>query len=198
MGNPLPRSLRRRLLQHPINLFQTQPPRLRHAEIRKQQTKAADTAPHEKHFRPQIALILIDDVGRDDRDDAVPEPVARRRERHALGADGEREEFPDHGPRGGAPGGCEGEDVDADKGDEDFGGGVGVGSGGADDGDGEFAEEHEDGAVDEEGASAEALNGVEGERGGADVDDVDDDGDEEGVADAGLLEEGGSIVECID
>ncbi len=154
MRDPPPRSPRRRLLQHAINLFETQALRLRHAKIRKQQTETTGTTPDEKNLGSQIALVLVHDVGCDDGDDAIPEPIARRRERHAFGADGQGEELADDGPCGGAPGGCEREDIDAHKGDEDFISGVGVRGGGTDDGDDEFADEHEDGAVDEEGASA--------------------------------------------
>ena len=53
-----------------------------------------------------------------------------------------------------------------------------------DNGDNELADEHSEGTVDEEGSSSELLDGVEGDRGGAHVDNREDHGDEKRVIDS--------------
>ncbi len=60
----------------------------------------------------------------------------------------------------------------------------------------ELADQHAEGAPDQDGAAAEALDGPEGERRGEDVDEGEDERDEEGVVDgAGGLKEGRRVVE---
>jgi hypothetical protein len=59
-----------------------------------------------------------------------------------------------------------------------------------------LADQHTEGADDEERATAELLNGVEGYWSRADVDKSEDQGDQEGVADGiGRLEERCGVVE---
>lgn len=133
---------------------------------------------------------------RDDGNDAVPQPVGGGRQTDTAGADLQGEDLADDDPGAGAPGGGEEEDVDADEGDHG-GDGLGVvGQDGADDGDDELADDHAEGAPDEDGAAAEALNGPEGDGRRAHVDQVGDERDEERVLDrAERLEEGGAKVE---
>jgi len=60
---------------------------------------------------------VADEVGGDDGNDAVPEPVGRGRETDTTGADGEGEDLADEDPRSGAPGHGEDGDVQANEGD---------------------------------------------------------------------------------
>ncbi len=196
MRNPPGTSPRRSLLHHAIHLLQAQPFRLRYTKVRKEQTQTTCTAPNKEDLGPQIPLIGIHHIRRHHPNNTIPEPVTRRRERHALGSDREREQLADDDPGSGTPGGGKGEDVEADECNEDLACGAGARGGGADDGDDEFGDQHKEGTIDEEGAAAEAFDSIEGERGGADVDDVSYDSYQKGVSDAGLLEEGCAVVDC--
>lgn len=70
-------------------------------------------------------------------------------------------------------------------------------NGNTDDGDEELADEHPESSVDEERATTESLDSVEGDRGGADVDDGEDHGDEERVGDStSRSEERSRVVEA--
>ncbi len=51
------------------------------------------------------------------------------------------------------------------------------------DGDEELADEHTEGTPNEERSTTESFDGVEGDGGGADVDEGEDQGDQEGVRD---------------
>lgn len=64
----------------------------------------------------------------------------------------------------------------------------------ADDGDDELGDGHADGTPDEQWATAELFDGVEGDGRGADVDDCCDHGDQEGILQADGLEEGRVVV----
>lgn len=127
---------------------------------------------------------------------AVPEPVGGRRESDPAGSYRKRKDLPNDYPRTWSPRGGEEEDVNADESDfRPHGGGVGS-IGRPRDRNDEFADHHSEGTPDQERATTEALDGVEGNRGGADVDEGGDEADEEGVADgAELLEKGGAEVE---
>lgn len=60
----------------------------------------------------------------------------------------------------------------------------------------ELADEHTESTIDEERASTNSLHSPEGERCGADVDQIEDEGDQEGVADGtGGLQERSRVVE---
>lgn len=64
------------------------------------------------------------------------------------------------------------------------------------DGDEELADQHAQGTPDKERSATDLLNGVEGDRGGANVDEGEDQGDQERVGDgAGRLQERGRVVE---
>lgn len=65
-----------------------------------------------------------------------------------------------------------------------------------DDGNDELANEHTKSTINEKRSSSNAFHGPEGEGSSADVDQVEDEGDEESVADStGRLQEGSRIVE---
>ena len=68
-------------------------------------------------------------------------------------------------------------------------------NGGTDDGDDVLEDSHGNGAVDEEGTTTKLLNGVEGDRGGANIDNGGDHRDQKWIAQSNLLEEGGVVVE---
>ena len=64
------------------------------------------------------------------------------------------------------------------------------------DGDEELADQHAESTPNEQWSTAKLLNSVEGDRGRADIDQGEDQGDQEGVVDsAGRLKEGSRVVE---
>lgn len=67
--------------------------------------------------------------------------------------------------------------------------------GGTHDGDDEFANAHRDSAPEQQAATSEFLDHVEGSRGSRHIDNVHDGRNQEGVLKANLLEEGGSVVD---
>jgi hypothetical protein len=184
------------LLEHAIDLFEGQTLGLWDEEEGVDEGDGAEAAPDEEDLGAQIALVGADHVGGDDGDDAVPEPVGGGREGDAARANGQREDLADDDPGAGAPGRSEEEDEDADE--CDFGlDGIGVVAiDRTGDGDDKLADDHSQGAPEEERAAAEFLNGPEGDGGRADVDEGGDETDQEGVVDgAEVLEEGGAEVE---
>ena len=127
---------------------------------------------------------------------AVPQPVGCGRESDTARADGKREDLAYDDPRARAPGRGEEEDVDADERDHRADGLVVLTIGYADDGDNELADEHSESAPDEQRTTTELLNGPEGDRGRADVDEGRDERDEERVGDGSeRLEECGAKIE---
>lgn len=127
--------------------------------------------------------------------DEVPEPVGGGGKGDTLSTDREREDLADNDPSSGTPGGGETGDVDAHKNDEASRGGLGTLLRGTNDSDDELAHQHDGGTPDEDSATAETLNHPEGSRGGDNVDEVGDEGDQEGVINTNGLEEGGTVVE---
>ena len=194
--DPLARVSWRCLLEHAINLLKRQSLGLGDEEVRVDEAGKAEGSPDEEDLGLEVRVLLTDHVGGDDGDDAVPEPVGGSRETDTTGADRDREDLTDDDPGSGTPGGGEEEDVDADKGDEGTDRALVVGEGGSDSADDELTDDHAESTPDEDGAATEALNGVEGDRGGDDVHDGEDHGHEEGVVDrAEGLEEDGRVVE---
>lgn len=113
-----------------------------------------------------------------------------------LCADLERENLASNNPRDRAPRTREEEDVDADKGDQETLDGEVVGANnGAGDGDDELAHGHADGAEQEQLAATPLLDEPQTGEGRDDVDAGGDHGDDKGVVDASVLEEGGTVVE---
>jgi len=200
--DPSSRSTGGSLLQHTIDLFEGKTLGFWDQDIRVDEAGRAEGTPEEEDLGAEIGLALVfaDEVGSDDGDDAVPEPVGGGGETDTAGADGQWEDLTDEDPGTGTPGGGEEGDVDADEGDH---GGDGRGvvfletaGGDTDDGDDEFADQHTQRTPDEDGTTTVALNGIEGDGGAADVDESGDETDEEGVADgAECLEESGTEVE---
>lgn len=180
-----------------VNLLQGETLSLVDAEVDEHKTDATETAPDEEHLRLEVGVARagVDHVGGGVGDSPVQEPVGGGGDGETLGTGLEGEEFTGDDPGDGAPGGGEEEDVDADEGDEGLVGDGVAGEGGADTGDDELADGHADGSEHEQVATAPFLDHPETGEGGADVDDVGDEGDGEAVGDAGVLEEGGAVVD---
>lgn len=196
MGLPASGGTGGSLLHHLVDLLEGKTLGLRDEEVSVDESASAQGAPDKEDLSAEVTLVRVDHVRGDDGDDAVPQPVRGGGEGDTTGTDGEGEDLADNDPGAGAPGAGEEEDVDADEGDHGGDGARVVAVGDADDGDEELADDHAQGTPEEEGATADLLNGVEGEGGGEDVDDGGDHGEEEGVLDcAELLEEGGAEVE---
>jgi hypothetical protein len=155
-------------------------------------------------------LVGTNHVWGNNGNDGVPEPVRGGGETDTTGADGEREDLADKNPGTRAPGGSEEEDEDGDKCNLGVDSSDVVGNwvtssvvvsvveadGNTNDANEELADQHTEGTPDEKWATSEFLNGVERERSGANVDESEDQGDQEGVADGtGRLQEGGGVVE---
>ena len=178
----------------------------------------AEGAPDEEDFCAEVAFVGADHVGGyhcydllmewgvlvgglvngegEGKTYAVPEPVAGCSQGDTAGADGQRVDFTDDDPRAGAPRRRKEEDVNADERNLRPDGVWVLAVDRAGDRDDELAHQHAEGAPDEQGAAAEALDRVEGDWGGADVHEGGHQADEEGVLDrAELLEEGRAEVE---
>merc|ERR1712137_617170 len=174
------------------------------------ESDGAETSPDEEDGRLEVTLVGTDHVGGDDGDDGVPEPVGGGGEGNTTRADGEREDLTDEDPGTRTPCGGEEEDEDGDErnlgvdGRDVVGTGGAVGEGGGvveslsdtDDGNQELADQHTESTEEEECTATELLHSVEGKRGGADVDEGEDERDQEGVGDgASRLQEGSGVVE---
>lgn len=147
-------------------------------------------------MQARVALARVYEVGRRERDRPVPQPVGRGGERHAFGADVEREDLAHDDPCDRAP--CRGEEtnVNADERDEHLlTVHVRCGQGYAGDGDDELANAHANGSDDEQFPTPEPLHTVDTGDGHAHIDDVGRDSDQEGITDARVLEEEGAEIE---
>ena len=127
----------------------------------------------------------------------VPKPVGCGGKGNTTGADREREDLANDDPGTRAPGAGKEEDEDGDEGDLGVDGrdvdgtsltsGVEEGlvetDGDTNDGNEELADQHAKSTPDEQRTTTPLLNGVEGDGGGADVDEGEDQGDQECVAD---------------
>jgi len=126
----------------------------------------------------------------------LTEPVRGGGETNTTRTDGQREDLADNDPSAGAPGGGEEEDVDTDERDHSLDSLRVVTVDSASNTDDELADDHTKSAPDEQWTTAKPLNSPEGDRGGADVDEGGDEGDQERVLNgAEILEEGGTEVE---
>lgn len=211
---PLSRGSGSGLLHHLINLLERQALGLGDEEVGVDEGAGAETAPDEEDGGPEVATVLADHVGGDDGDDGVPEPVGGGGQTDTARSDGDGEDLADDDPGTRAPGGGEPEDEDGDKGDLGVDGADVVGDhavglisgrggvsvveadGDTNDGDEELADKHTEGTDEEDASATESLNGPEGERSRADVDEGEDERDEEDVVDSTSgLEEGGRVVE---
>lgn len=183
-----------------VDLFERETRGFVDEEVGEDTGAGAGGGPNEEHLGAETGVTWagLDEVGGRVTDTKVPKPVGGDAKREGLGTDGEGEDFTADDPSGRAPGGSEAGDVDADKGDEDLlARGVGLADGGTGDGDDQFADSHPGGTEDEKLAATDALHHPHARDSGCDVDDVGDDGEDEGVAagDTGGQEEGGAVVE---
>lgn len=122
-------SRRSNFLHHLINLLEGKTLCLPYEEISVEETDGAQSSPDEEDLGTEVSLVFSDHVGRDDCNDAVPEPVGGGGHGDAAGPNGDRVDLADEDPRTGTPGGREEENVDADKGDLDLGDGRVIGFG---------------------------------------------------------------------
>ena len=207
---PLGGSARRGLSHHLVDLLKRQTLGLGNQEVSVDERNCAETTPNEEHGRAKVTLVRTDHVGSDNSDDGVPEPVGGSGQGNTTRTNGQREDLTDEDPGTRTPGSGEEEDEDGDEGDlsvdgrdvASAGGTISEGdglvetNGNTDDGDKELADQHAKSAVQQKCATAELLHTVEGERSGADVDQGEDQGDQEGVGDgASRLEERCGVVE---
>jgi hypothetical protein len=140
----------------------------------------------------------------------VPEPVGGGGETHTSGADREGEDLADDDPGTRTPGAGEKEDEDGNECNLGVDSRDIVGSAltssiqvsvieadcDTDDGDEELADQHAQCTPDQEWATTELLNSVEGDRRRAHIDQGEDERDQECVADGtSRLQEGGRVVE---
>lgn len=110
-----------------IGLLEGETLELGHEEVGEGQGEGAQGAPQEEDLGAEVGLIGADEVGGDDGNDGVPEPVGGGGHTDTAGSDGQREDLADNDPGDGAPGGGEEGDVDADEGNHGLDGRVVVG-----------------------------------------------------------------------
>lgn len=213
-GLPLGRQAGGSLLHHLVNLLERQTLGLGNKEVGVDSGTGAKRTPEEENLGLEVAVSVTNQVGGDDGNDGVPEPVGSSGQTDTTGADGEREDLANNDPSSRTPGGGEPEDEDGDEGDLGVdgsnvvgGGGIGlVGSRGrvslvetgsdTNDGHEELADQHTGTTSDEDGTATEALDSPEGQGSGADVNNGEDHGGEENILDStSRLEEGGGEVE---
>lgn len=125
----------------------------------------------------------------------LPEPVRGSGHGNTLGTNGEREDLSDRDPGGRTPGRGEEEDVDTGEQDKNDLRCARASIGSTSDTNDPLADTHANGTIDQERTTTKALNGPEGQRSRADVDDGSDHRDEEGILDTDGLEESGREVE---
>lgn len=212
--SPLSRGSGSGLLHHLVNLLERQTLGLGNEEVSVDEGAGAETTPDEEDGRLEVSAVLTDHVGGDDGNDGVPEPVGGGGETDTARSDGDGEDLADDDPGTRTPGGSEPEDEDGDEGNlgvdsadvvGDDGVGVGLSGSGVgvvetdsdtNDGNEELADKHTESTDEKDGSTTESLNSPERERGGADVDEGEDERDEEDVVDGtGGLEEGSRVVE---
>jgi len=171
---------------------------LRDAEIGEQEAPSTGNSPDEEHldFETSGAGLFVNQVGGGETKNEVPEPVGGDGEGHGFGTDVEWIDLTADDPSDGAPCGGEEGDVDADESDQNLlSRDVGGRDRDANDGDQELANAHAEGADQEQPSAAEPFDTPHAWESREHVDDVDGDGDQEGVGNAGLLEEHGTIVD---
>lgn len=209
---PLGGGTRGGLGHHLVDLLEGQALGLGNQEESVDESASAQATPDEEDRRLEIALVLVDHVRGDDGNDGVPQPVRGGGEGNTTRADREGEDLADDDPGTRTPRRGEEEDEDGDEGnlgvdgrdvvgDRDWGVGVVEVSlveadSHTNDGHEELTDQHAKSTPDEERTTTKLLNGVEGDRGGAHVDEGEDQGDQEGVGDgAGRSQEGSRVVE---
>jgi len=160
-------------------------------------TPGAGGSPNEEHlyFKTSRIWRLVDQVGRGVTDAKVPEPVRGGGEGHGLCANVEREDFTGDDPSDGTPGGGEEGNVDADESNQNLlPSGVRHGDRDTDNGDQELANAHSGGSNQQQPSATKFLDTPHARKGHENTDDADDDGDQERVLNAGVLEENGTVV----
>lgn len=161
-------------------------------------TDEAASTPQEEDLDTHVgvAWARVNHVGRGVADGKVEEPVGGSRHGKGLGADLERENLTSDDPGDWAPRAGEEEDVDADKGNQrSLRRHVVCTSNGADNRNDELGDGHTNGTKQEKVTATPLVGEVKTRDCGNSVDARRNHGDDKGVPDARVLEEGGSVVE---
>ena len=200
----------RDFVHHSVDLFKSKTLGFGNEEVGVEDAAEAKGSPHEEDLGLQVSLVSTDQVGSDDRNDAVPQPVGSSGKTDTTGTDGKREDFTNNNPSGGTPGGSEEEDINGNESDLNVDsvdvdgngstGSVNVGlvetNGDTNNSNNEFADGHTDGTPNKHGTTTETLNEPEGDRSGADVDESEDKRHQEDIANStSRLEERSRVVE---
>jgi hypothetical protein len=209
---PLGRVAGSSLLEHLVDLLQGQALGLGDQEVGVDESAGAKTTPDEEDRGAQVALVLTNHVGGDDSNNRVPQPVGGSGQTDTARTDGQREDLANDNPCARSPGGGEEENEDGNEGNlgvdsRDVVGKSGVRVAGVrvsvveadrytNDGHQELADQHTESTPEEDGAAAKLLDSPEGDGSGADVDQGEDQGDQEGVVNGtSRLQEGSRVVE---
>jgi len=153
--------------------------------------------------------LLADHIGSDDSDDGVPQPIGSSRQGNTSRSDGKWEDLANNNPCSRTPGRRKEENENGDKCDLSVHGGdvvcyavggVVESNGDTNDSDEELADQHSESAIDQDRTTTKSFNGPERQRGRANVDEGENEGDQEHIADCtgGLKEDGGVVEDEID
>jgi len=191
-------------------LFESKTLGLGNKEVGIDEAAEAKSTPEEEDAGTKVGLTGTDQVGSDDRDNAVPQPVGSSGKSNTTGTDGKREDFSNKNPGTRTPGSGEEEDIDGNESNlgidsrevvgDSVASSIEMGlvetNGDTNDGNDELADEHTDGTVDKHRTTTETLNQPEGDGSGKDVDKSEDKRHKEDIADStGRLEERSRVVE---
>lgn len=200
----------RSLLQHSVDLFECEPLGLWDEKVSVKEASSAERSPEEEDLRFEVSLGLADKVWGDDGNDTVPQPVGSSGESDTSRSDWQREDLSNDDPGTWSPSRCKEEDVNGDEGNLCIDSRVVVGvarsvradvsvvesNSDTNNSNDEFADEHTESTVDQNRSSSETLYHPEREWSGANVDQSEDEGDKESVADCvSRLEERSRVVE---
>ena len=179
-----------------IDLLERETLGLVDAGVHKDKRDEAEATPDEEYLGLQvgIARTAVDHVRSSVGDGPVEQPVGGGCDGETLGTGLQWEQLTSHNPSHRSPGAGEEEDVDADEGDQDLVGHVGRGCS-ANDGDDKLADTHANSSKHQQRTTTPLLNHVETGEGRHHVDNVGDERNDKGVADARGLEKGSSVVD---
>jgi len=195
-----------------IDLLERKSLGLGDAEVGEQEASNTSRSPNEEDLDTKVGGFgsvdtvrrRVNEVRSSVSDTEVPEPVRGSGHRHSLGSDSQGEDLSGNDPSDGSPSGSKGGNVNANEGDEDplssqVDGSVGdVSSGSSSDTDNsndELADGHNNGSGQKHVSSTGSIDHEDTGDSTDDIDNVGDDGNDEGVGDTRSLEEGGTVVE---
>lgn len=204
-----------------LDLFKRKTLGFVHNKVGEDAGKETSTCPDPEYLgmKASLARTAVNEVGSGVTNSEVPQPVGCGTETQSLCTDVEREVLATDDPGGrspakenikkvsfdgengkvdgrdNSPSGGEAGNVDADESHESLlGRWVGVTVGSTDGRDDQLADGHVHGTPDQESSSTESVHHPEGRNGADDVDNIRCNGEEEWVASASRLEEGGTVL----